>query len=276
MVDLLEWSTSNDGQPGVFARFGRYVLFMKLGIHRSGAAIAVCAAALLTLSACSSDSSDSSDSSQSAAPASSAGPTAAELDARAEDLMLAESDFPGGGEYVVLDKAAIDADEDSDPEVTPANCATIAEMDEGTDQFDKARVEYTLTDGTSIETEVMLGQNGSLDKVASDIESCPAMTLRGPTDNGAELVAEMENSVEDVEGSTVPAKTLVSTGTATVGADSVPITIRSTGAYVDGTTVSVQVSLTGEGAANWNSDDEAIVVDLLNKQIAKVQEAAAQ
>lgn len=249
---------------------------MKIGIHRGGAVIAACAAALLTLSACSSDSSDSADSSQSAAPAGSAGPTAAELDVRAEDLMLAESDFPGGSEYVVLDKEAIDADEDSDPEITPANCAAIAEMDEGTDQFDKARVEYTLEDGSSIETEVLLGQNGSLDKVASDIEACPAMTMRGPLDNGAELVAEMENSIEDVEGSTVPAKTIVSTGTATVGADSVPITIGSAGAYVEGTTVSVQVTRFGEGADTWSDADDAVVVALLNKQIARVREAAAQ
>ncbi|WP_207840147.1 hypothetical protein [Williamsia soli] len=248
---------------------------MKLALSRGGAAIAVCAAALLTLSACSGDSSDNADSSSSAAPSSTAEAVAADLDARAEDLMLADSDFPPGGEYIIMDKAAIDADEDSEPEVTPATCSAIAEMDEGTEAFDRAKVEYSLEDGSTIETEVVLGQNGSLEQVASDIEACPAMTLRGPTDSGAELVAEMENSVEDVEGSTVPAKTIVSTGTATVGADSVPITIRSTGAYVDGTTVSVQITLTGDTAGNWNNADDAFVVELLNKQIAKVQEAAA-
>lgn len=189
--------------------------------------------------------------------------------------MLAESDFPPGGEYIIMDKAAIDADDDSDPEVTPANCAAIAEMDEGTEAFDRAKVEYALEDGSTIETEVVLGQNGSLEQVASDIEACPAMTMRGPLDSGAELVAEMENSTEEVEGSTVPATTIISSGTATVGDQSVPITIRSTGAYVDGTTVSVQITLTGETAGNWNNADDAFVVELLNKQIAKVQEAAA-
>lgn len=248
---------------------------MKLGFARGGAAIAICAAALLTLSACSGDSSDASETSASAAQSSTAGPTPAELDVRAEDLMLAESDFPGGGEYVIMDKAAIDADASADPEVTPSNCAAIAEMNEGTDAFDRAKVEYTLSGGITLETEVLLGQNGSLDKVASDIESCPAMTMRGPLDDGTELVAEMENSVEDVANSTVPAKTIVSTGTATVGAESLPITIRSTGAYVEGTTVSVDVTLIGDAAGGWDQSGDAMIVDLLNKQIAVVQDASA-
>lgn len=249
---------------------------MKLGIHRGGAAIAVCAAALLTMSACSGDSSDPSDPSEGTAASSSAGPTAAELDARAEDLMLPEPDFPPGGEYIIMDKAAIDADASADPEVTPANCAAVAEANEGGKQFDRAKVEYNLEGGNEIETEVILGQSGSFDKVVGAIEACPAMTMRGPLDNGGELVAEMENSVEDVQGSTVPAKTIVSTGTATVGTDTVPITVRSTGAYVDGTTVSVEITLTGGSAADWNEQDDALVLELLNKQIATVQEAAAQ
>lgn len=248
---------------------------MKLGIHRGSAAIAVCAAAILAVSACSGDSSDPSDPSGTAA-SSSAGPIAAELDVRAEDLMLAESDFPPGGEYIIMDKAAIDADDNSDPEVTPAICSAIAEANEGSEAFDRAKVEYSIEGGIDIETEVALGQNGSLEKIMSDIEACPAMTMRGPLDNGGELVAEMENSVEDVQGSTVPAKTIVSTGTATVGADTVPITVRSTGAYVEGTTVSVQITLTGDSASSWNDQDDALVLELLNKQIATVQEAAAQ
>jgi len=248
---------------------------MNLRLSHGGAAVALCAAALLTLSACSDDSDGNAESSTSTAESAAADATPAQLDVRVEDLMLSETDFPGTGEYVILDKAAIDADQSSDPEVTPANCAAIVEEEDGTDEYDRARVEYEMEDGTSIETQVIMGETSDLETVASQVETCPAMTMRGPADDGTELVAEMENSVQDVEGSTVPAKTIISTGTATVGEQNVPITIRSTGAYVDGTTVSVQITLTGENAANWNNSDEAIMVELLNKQIALVQDAAA-
>ncbi|PXW31000.1 UNVERIFIED_CONTAM: hypothetical protein DES50_106132 [Williamsia faeni] len=248
---------------------------MNLTLSRSGAAIALCAATLLTLSACSDDSKDSAESTTSAEESTSGEATPADLDVRVEDLMLPESDFPGTGTYVVKDKAAIDADKSNDPEVTPANCAAIVDKEDGTDEFDRARVEFDMEDGTSIETQVILGETSDLDTVASQVEDCPAMTMRGPLDSGGQLVAEMENSVEDVDGSTVPAKTIISTGTATVSGQTLPLTIRSTGAYVDGTTVSVQITLTGENAANWSDSDQAILVDLLNKQIAVVQDAAA-
>jgi hypothetical protein len=248
---------------------------MNLRLSRSGAAVALCAAALLTLSACSDDSGDSADSTTSAAESSSAEATAAELDVRVEDLMLPESDFPGTGTYVVKDKAAIDADQSSDPEVTPANCAAIANQEDGTDAFDRAQVEYEMEDGSTIETEVVLGQAEDFDTVVTQVESCPAMTMRSALDDGTELVAELENSVQDVDGSTVPAKTIISTGTATAGEQAIPITIRSTGAFVEGTTVSVQITLVGDNAASWNNSDEAFLVELLNKQIAVVQDAAA-
>jgi hypothetical protein len=247
---------------------------MNLRLTHGGALVAVCAAAVLTISACSDDSSGSAESSPGADPSSSSGPTAAELDARAEDLMLPESDFPGGGTYIVMDKAAIDADDKSDPEVTPTDCADISDDSEASKQFDRAKVKYDLEGGSSIETQVILGQDGTFEELENDIASCPAMTMRDNLDDGSQLVAEMENSLEDVQGTTVPAKTVVSTGTATVGADALPLTIRSTGAYVDGVTVSVDVTLIGDEAGSWGSADEAAVVDLLNKQIAIVQDAA--
>lgn len=247
---------------------------MNLRPIRPAALVALCAAAVLTLSACSDDSSDSADPSASAQTSSSSEPTAAELDARAEDLMLPESEFPGGGTYVVMDKAAIEADNESDPEVTPAGCANIADETDASKQFDRAKVKYDLEDGSTIETQVILGQDGSFEELENDIASCPAMTMRDDLPDGSQLVAEMENSLEDPQGTTVPAKTVVSTGTATVGADTLPLTIRSTGAYVDGVTVSVDVTLIGEDAGTWGSADEAAVVDLLNKQIAIVQDAA--
>ena len=247
---------------------------MNLRSTRPAAFVALCAATVLTFSACSDDSSDSADPSASAQTSSSSEPTAAELDARAEDLMLPESEFPGGGTYVVMDKAAIDADDDSDPEVTPASCASIADETDASKQFDRAKVKYDLEDGSTIETQVILGQDGSFEELESDIASCPAMTMRDDLPDGSQLVAEMENSLEDPQGTTVPAKTVVSTGTATVGADALPLTIRSTGAYVDGVTVSVDVTLIGDDATTWGSADEAAVVDLLNKQIAIVQDAA--
>jgi hypothetical protein len=255
--------------------FARYVRSMNLGLSRAGAVIAVCAAAVLALSACSDDSSNSADSSSSsAAPSSSSGPTPAEIDARAEDLMLAESDFIGGGTYTILDKAAIEADDTSDPEVTPENCATIANQDDGSEEFDRAKVQYELPDGSSIETEVLLGQNGDFAQIESDIAACPAMTMREDTEGG-QIVIDVENSLEDVAGATEPAKMIVSTGTVQAGTETTPVAIRSVGSYVDGATVSVQVTLIGDSAATWNSDDDAIVLDLLNKQIAIVQDAAA-
>jgi hypothetical protein len=265
----------NSRQDADLWLFARYVRSMNLGLSRAGAVIAVCAAAVLALSACSDDSSNSADSSSSsAAPSSSSGPTPAEIDARAEDLMLAESDFIGGGTYTILDKAAIEADDTSDPEVTPQNCASIANQDDGTEQFDRAKVEYELPDGSSIETEVLLGQNGDFAQIESDIAACPAMTMREDTDGG-EIVIDVENSLEDVAGATEPAKMIVSTGTVQAGTETTPVAIRSVGSYVDGATVSVQVTLIGDSAATWNSDDDAIVLDLLNKQIAIVQDAAA-
>ncbi|WP_020109323.1 hypothetical protein [Nocardia sp. 348MFTsu5.1] len=248
---------------------------MNLRLSRSGAAVVLCAAALLTLSACSDDSNDSADSTPSAADSTSAEASAVELDVRVEDLMLPESDFPGTGTYVVKDKAAIDADKSADPDVTPANCAAIANDEDETDAFDRAQVEYDMDDGTSIETEVVLGQADDFDTIVSQVEDCPAMTMRIPSGDGTELVAEMENSIEDVDGSTVPAKTITSTGTMTSGDQVTPLTIRSTGAFVEGTTVSVQITLVGENAGNWSASDEATLVELLNKQIAIVQDAAA-
>jgi hypothetical protein len=246
---------------------------MNLGLSRAGAAIAVCAAAVLTLSACSDDSSDNADPSSSAAPSSSSGPTPADIDARAEDLMLPESDFIGGGTYTIMDKVAIDADDTSDPEVTPQNCATIANQDDGSEQFDRAKVEYDLPDGSSIETEVLLGQNGDFAQIESDIEACPAMTMREDSTSG-EIVIDVENSLEDVVGATQPAKMIVSIGTVTAGTETTPVAIRSVGSYVEGATISVQVTLIGDSAGTWNSDDDQIVLDLLNKQIAIVQDAA--
>lgn len=149
---------------------------------------------LLAISACSDDSSDSADPSAQAQTSSSSEPTAAELDARAEDLMLPESEFPGGGTYVVMDKAANDADNESDPEVTPTSCANIAEDTDASEQFDRAKVKYDLEDGSTIETQVILGQDGSFEELENDIASCPAMTMRDDLPDGSQLVAEMENS----------------------------------------------------------------------------------
>lgn len=245
------------------------VRIMKLVLSRGIAAIAVSAAALLTLAACSDDSSDSADSTTSAAESTEA---ALDSDLRAEDLVLVETDFTVPGDFVVYDKAAIDAKKSDDPEVTPANCAAIAENDDDAEGFDKARAELTLADGSTIESEVTLGESGSFDSVTADIEACPAMTMTSVSGSG-EFVAELENSIVEVEGATVPAMMVVSVGEVNADGVATPLAIRSAGAYVDGVTVGVTVTLTGENATTWTEDDDAIVLDLLNKQIARVQES---
>ena len=255
----------------IWGVFDCSVRIMKLGLSRGIAAIAVTAAALLTLAACSDDSSDSADSTTSTTES---GEAALDSDLRAEDLVLVETDFTVPGDFVVYDKAAIDAKKSEDPDVTPANCAAIVENDEDAEEFDKARAELTLADGSTIESEVTLGVNGSFESVAADIEACPAMTMTSVSDSG-KLVAELENSIVDVEGATVPAKMVVSVGEANSDGVAMPLAIRSAGAYVDGVTVGVTVTLIGDNATTWTEDDDAIVLDLLNKQIAKVQESAA-
>lgn len=249
--------------------FGCSVRIMKLVLSRGIVAIAVSAAALLTLAACSDDSSDSADSATSAAESTEA---ALDSDLRAEDLVLVEADFTVPGDFVVYDKAAIDAKKSDDPEVTPANCAAIAESNDDAEGFDKARAELTLADGSTIESQVTLGESGDFESVAADIEACPAMTMTSVSDSG-ELVAELENSIVEVEGATVPAMMVVSVGEANTGGVTMPLAIRSAGAYVDGVTVGVTVTMIGENATTWTEDDDAIVLDLLNKQIARVQES---
>ncbi|AGM26907.1 hypothetical protein MASS_0305 [Mycobacteroides abscessus subsp. bolletii 50594] len=220
-------------------------------------------------SACSHDSTDQqpTESSPSTSIPTASTPEVKLPTAALESLMLARTDYPeGNGKFLVQDKAAIQKDdaERPDPVVTPAICADVVNEDKKNDKLDEARTKYS-TETLDADSTVALGTDGSFAKAEEGAKKCPAVTfeMSGITVNAAVTFA-------DVPGAAVEAKKLVLVGHATAAGQQVPIQSSILGAFPRGTSVKVSVTRTAEP---WTAEDDALALALLNKQIAKVQEA---
>jgi len=174
-------------------------------------------------------------------------------------LLLPREDFPdGSGTYEVLKQPGQDG-----PTVSPVECNIFVNHDTVT--FDQAAAQYE--DG-AIRVDVVVGK-GIADSFASLQEKagrCASVTLDLDGVGGTGSV-----KVEKVSATTVDTTATVFTGNLGVdGEQTVPITIKTLTAQPRGAAVTVKVLHAMEP---WTSDDDKLALTLLNKQVAKVQNA---
>ncbi|MGH3724362.1 MAG: hypothetical protein ACRDUS_09600 [Mycobacterium sp.] len=221
--------------------------------------------ALAFTSACSKDSS-----SNSTAPEASSQKTAEPVQklptGPATSLLLTREDFPAGnGQFSVADKAALDkeAAEKSKPEkVTPPGCYEFVTEGDGT--YDRARAKYE-SDTVTVESSVGLGTKQSFDDLEKRAKECASVQMEG---DGVTMKGQV--SVADLPGAAAEAKLVKIAGTLGPEGDQVTVESHIAVAHPRGTTVKVEADAF---MTPWTADDDALVLDLLNKQIAKVNKA---
>ncbi|MEU9806888.1 hypothetical protein [Mycobacterium sp. NPDC050853] len=184
----------------------------------------------------------------------------------ATGLLLTREDFPAGnGTFSVADKAKLDKDkaEKSKPQtVIPPGCYEFISESDG--DYDRARAKYD-SDTVMAESSVGLGVKQSFDDLQKRAKECASVQMAG---DGVEMKANV--TVADLPGASVEAKLVKIDGTLGPEGDQITVVSHFAVAHPRGTTVRVEVD---QFMNPWTASDDALVLDLLNKQIAKVQKA---
>lgn len=184
----------------------------------------------------------------------------------ATGLLLTREDFPPGeGSFSVSDKAKLDKDaaEKSKPEkVSPPGCYEFISEGDGT--YDRARAKYD-SDTVMAESTVGLGIKQSFDDLEKRAKECASVQMEG---DGVVMKAGV--SIADLPGASTEAKLVKIAGTLGPEGDQITVETHIATAHPRGTTVKVEVD---QFMNPWTPADDALVLDLLNKQIAKVQKA---
>ncbi|KRQ20269.1 MULTISPECIES: hypothetical protein [Mycobacteroides] len=221
--------------------------------------------ALAFTSACSKESP-----SESPAPSSSTQkadePTVKLPEGPATALLLTREDFPAGnGTFTIEDKLKLDKDkaDKSKPEkVNPPGCYEF--ISEGDGDYDRARAKYD-SDTVMAESSVGLGIKQSFDDLAKRAQECASVQMEG---DGVAMKAHV--SISDLPGASAETKLVKVGGLLGPEGDQIGVESHIAIAHPRGTTVRIEVDRFIEP---WTPEQDALVLDLLNKQIAKVQKA---
>lgn len=195
--------------------------------------------------------------------------------ASAKELLLTQADFPSmnpAGQFKVTDGD----DDDSDMDVSPAECKDLVGADKNTGDTAAAELSNFEADGVksprSYGTEVAKSPDpadpGKFDNMLS---KCKTLTME--VDD-----MSLDGTVQrlSVSGTKVSAKAAVATLTTNVQSVSVTATIQVIMAVVRGTSVQAvfnRMTVGDSGVGSSNSADSKLI-DLFNKQVEKVQKAS--
>ncbi|WP_083336140.1 hypothetical protein [Mycobacteroides saopaulense] len=181
-------------------------------------------------------------------------------------LLLTREDFPpGNGTFTVEDKLKLDKEktDKSKPEkVDPPGCYEF--ISEGDGDYDRARAKYDA-DTVTAESSVGLGIKQSFDELARRAKECASVQMEG---DGVAMKANV--SVADLPGASVESKLVKVGGLLGPEGDQIGVESHIAIAHPRGTTVRIEVD---RFIDPWTPEQDALVLDLLNKQIAKVQKA---
>ncbi|MCV7306299.1 hypothetical protein [Mycobacteroides immunogenum] len=224
--------------------------------------------ALAFTSACSKESKESPDN-QSAPSSSSqqpATPTVKLPAGPAAALLLTREDFPAAeGKFTVEDRAQLDKEKTGKPKpekVNPPGCYDF--ISEGDGDYDRARAKYEA-DTVTAESSVGLGIKQSFDDLAARAQECASVQMEG---DGVAMKAKV--SIADLPGAAVEAKLVKIGGLLGPDGDQIGVESHIAVAHPRGTTVRIEVD---RFIDPWTPEQDTLVLDLLNKQIAKVQNA---
>ncbi|MFD6197914.1 hypothetical protein ACFWE3_14545 [Mycobacteriaceae bacterium NPDC060252] len=181
-------------------------------------------------------------------------------------LVLNREDFPAGnGTFTVEDKLKLDKDKagKSKPEkVNPPGCYEF--ISEGDGDYDRAQAKYE-SDTVTAQSSVGLGIKQSFDDLAKRAQECASVQMEG---DGVAMKAHV--SIADLPGASVEAKLVKVGGLLGPEGDQIGVESHIAIAHPRGTTVRIEVD---RFIDPWTPDQDTLVLDLLNKQIAKVQKA---
>lgn len=174
-------------------------------------------------------------------------------------LLLPRQDFlDGSGTYKVLTQPGSDG-----PSVSPVECNIFVNHDSV--PFEQAAAQYE--DGAiRVDVVVGMGVADSFHTLEEKAGRCASVTLDL---DGVEGTGSVK--IEKVSGTSVDTVESVFTGGLGMdGEQTVELTIKTLTAQTRGATVTVKVLHAMEP---WSSDDDKLALTLLNKQVAKVQNA---
>ncbi|AGM26906.1 hypothetical protein MABM_31180 [Mycobacteroides abscessus] len=181
-------------------------------------------------------------------------------------LLLTRDDFPAGnGTFTVEDKPTLDQEKTgkSKPEkVDPPGCYEF--ISEGDGDYDRARAKYDA-DTVMAESSVGLGIKQSFDELAQRAQECASVQMEG---DGVAMKAKV--SIADLPGAAVESKLVKVGGLLGPDGDQIGVESHIAIAHPRGTTVRIEVD---RFIDPWTPEQDTLVLDLLNKQIAKVQNA---
>ncbi|MUM24353.1 hypothetical protein FZI91_21980 [Mycobacterium sp. CBMA271] len=184
----------------------------------------------------------------------------------ATGLILTREDFPAGeGSFTVEDKLKLDKDKTgkSKPEkVNPPGCYEF--ISEGDGDYDRAQAKYESNSVTA-ESSVGLGIKQSFDDLAKRAKECESVEMEG---DGVAMKAHV--SIADLAGASAETKLVKVAGFLGPDGDQIGVESHIAVAHPRGTTVRIEVDRFIEP---WTPEQDTLVLDLLNKQIAKVQKA---
>lgn len=179
---------------------------------------------------------------------------------------MTREDFPAGeGSFTVEDKLKLDKDKTgkSKPEkVNPPGCYEF--ISEGDGDYDRAQAKYESNSVTA-ESSVGLGIKQSFDDLAKRAKECESVEMEG---DGVAMKAHV--SIADLAGASAETKLVKVAGFLGPDGDQIGVESHIAVAHPRGTTVRIEVDRFIEP---WTPEQDTLVLDLLNKQIAKVQKA---
>ncbi|TDH23809.1 hypothetical protein [Mycobacteroides franklinii] len=184
----------------------------------------------------------------------------------ASALLLTRENFPAGnGKFTVEDKGQLDKEKTGKPKpekVNPPGCYEF--ISEGDGDYDRAQAKYEA-DTVTAESSVGLGIKQSFEDLAKRAQECASVQMEG---DGVAMKAKV--SIADLPGAAVETKLVKIGGLLGPDGDQIGVESHIAVAHPRGTTVRIEVD---RFIDPWTPEQDTLVLDLLNKQIAKVQNA---